>query len=65
MHFSSENTPENDEKIATRVQAGDVDAFGLLMERYEPKLMRYAKRFLADTDDAKDVIQEVFIQPYG
>ena len=57
-------TNETDEMIATRVQAGDSDAFAMLVERYEDKLMRYARKFLRDPDDAKDIVQDVFIKSY-
>mgnify|MGYP001560506592 CR=1 FL=1 len=56
---------KTDEEIAARVQGGDVESFGLLVERYEPKLMRYARKFLLATEDAQDVIQEVFIKSYS
>jgi RNA polymerase sigma-70 factor (ECF subfamily) len=56
--------PESDEVIAVRVQKGDAEAFGMLVERYEEKLMRYARKFLRDPDDAKDIVQEVFIKAY-
>ncbi len=55
---------ESDEDIAVRVQGGDSDAFGILVERFERKLMRYARKFLRDPDDAKDIVQEVFIKAY-
>jgi RNA polymerase sigma-70 factor (ECF subfamily) len=55
---------ETDEMIATRVQQGDTESFGSLVERYETKLMRYARKFLRDPDDAKDIVQEVFIKAY-
>src|ERR1700734_759258 len=55
---------ETDEMIATRVQGGDTESFGTLVERYEDKLMRYARKFLRDPDDAKDIVQEVFIKAY-
>ncbi len=57
-------TNETDEAIATRVQGGETDAYAMLMERYEAKLERYARKFLRDPDDAKDIIQEVFIKAY-
>ena len=48
-----------DESIAARVQKGDIEAFARLMERYEKKITRYARKFLADPDDIKDIVQEV------
>jgi len=55
---------EKDEQIASNVQKGETEGFGLLVERYENKLMRYARKFLRDPDDAKDIVQEVFIKAY-
>ncbi len=53
-----------DEEVARRVQSGDAEAFGLLMERYEPKMSRYARKFLFGNDDVTDLVQEVFIKAY-
>lgn len=54
----------SDEAIAAQVQHGDSQAFGLLVERYEAKMLRYAKRFLFGYEDAEDVVQDVFIRAY-
>ncbi|TRZ64318.1 MAG: RNA polymerase sigma factor [Spirochaetia bacterium] len=56
---------KSDEQIASLVQNGDIDAFGALVERYEEKLKRYARKFFRDGDDAKDIIQETFIKAYS
>jgi len=53
-----------DESIARRVQGGDVEAFALLMQRYEKKITRYARKFLSHPDDVKDIVQEVFVKAY-
>ena len=53
-----------DEEIAALVQKGDDKSFGVLVERYEKKLMRYAKRFLFQYADAEDLVQDVFIKAY-
>jgi len=55
---------KTDEEIAKRVQKGDIESFGVLMERYEKKLTRYGKKFLADSEDIKDLVQEVFVEVY-
>jgi RNA polymerase sigma-70 factor (ECF subfamily) len=57
-------TTATDEAIATRVQAGEGELFGILMERYEQKLLRYGRRFLSERDDIQDIVQEVFIKAY-
>jgi RNA polymerase sigma-70 factor (ECF subfamily) len=55
---------DSDEEIARVVQSGDVDVFGVLIKRYEKKMLRYAKKFLFDYDDAEDIVQEVFLKAY-
>lgn len=55
---------QTDESIAAAVQQGNIHIFGLLVERFEPKLLRYARRFLFDYEDAEDLVQEVFIKAY-
>lgn len=53
-----------DEEIANRVQMGDRASFRVLVERYEPKMTRYARRFLFNGDEVKDLVQDVFIKAY-
>lgn len=55
---------ELDEEIALRVQSGDAEAFGVLMGRYEAKLLRYGRKFLGDVDAIEDAVQEIFIKAY-
>lgn len=55
---------ETDEQIAQRVQGGETDAFGELVERYEDKLLRYGRKFLSEPEDAQDVVQDVFVKAY-
>lgn len=54
-----------DEDIARRVQDGDKDAFGVLVERYEGKLGRYARRFLATKEEREDLLQDVFLRAFA
>lgn len=54
----------SDEKIAGAVQAGDAEAFGVLIERYEAKLKRYARKFLNYQEEIEDLVQDVFIKSY-
>jgi len=55
---------KTDEKIAKEVQGGNSQSFGVLVERYEEKLRRYAKRFLLGYEDVEDLIQDVFLKAY-
>lgn len=53
-----------DEDIAKSVQRGDRESLGLLVERYEEKLRRYGKKFLANASDIEDMVQDVFVKAY-
>lgn len=53
-----------DEQIAELVQHGDIDSFGELVSRYEEKLTRYARRFLARREDVEDLVQDAFVKAY-
>ena len=54
----------SDEDIARKAQSGDTESFGVLVERYEDKLLRYARKFLLDPEDAQDLVQDIFIKAY-
>jgi RNA polymerase sigma-70 factor (ECF subfamily) len=54
-----------DEEIASKVQNGDIQAFGSLVERYEAKLLRYGQKFLYQRDGIQDVVQEIFIKAWA
>lgn len=53
-----------DEELARMVQDGDSEKFGLIMSRYGGKLFRYGKKFMSDTDNIEDVVQDVFIKTF-
>ena len=44
----SEPRETTDEEIAAQVQKGIIEQFGILVRRYENKLIRYASKFLFD-----------------
>jgi RNA polymerase sigma-70 factor (ECF subfamily) len=56
--------PLTDEACAAQVKKGDHDAFGVLVDRYEEKLMRYGRKFLSERRDIEDIVQEVFVSAY-
>lgn len=47
------------------VQRGDTESFEILVERYEAKMLRYARKFLFGYADAEDLVQEVFMKAYA
>jgi len=60
----SDVSGEKDEEIVHQVQSGKIDFFGILVDRYEAKIRRYARKFLSAKEDIKDIIQEIFIKTY-
>ncbi len=55
---------EADQALVERVQAGDKQAFGLLVGKYQRKLLRLISRLVRDQAEAEDVAQEAFIKAY-
>ena len=53
-----------DEALAALVQGNNHEALGVLMDRYQAKLLRYGKRFLAQDANIVDVVQDVFVKAY-
>jgi RNA polymerase sigma-70 factor, ECF subfamily len=56
-------TPTDSEVIA-RVLAGDVDAYGILVERYQRRFTRFATRMLGNREDAEEALQDAFLRAY-
>lgn len=55
---------EADQALVERVQVGDKQAFGLLVTKYQRKLIRLVSRLVRDPAEAEDVAQETFIKAY-
>jgi len=55
---------KSDEEISSLVQAGNVNLFGVLVLRYEKKIMRYGRKFLSNYEDIEDAVQEIFLKTY-
>jgi RNA polymerase sigma-70 factor (ECF subfamily) len=55
---------EADLILVERVQAGDQEAFGLLVSKYQRRLLRLVMRMVRDPAEAEDVTQEAFIKAY-
>lgn len=55
---------EADRLLVERVQSGDKDAFGLLVTKYQRRLLRLVQRLVRDPAEAEDVAQEAFVKAY-
>ena len=56
--------PVPDEELVARVLAGDQGSFGVLVARYQDRLVSFLFRMLRDLDTAHDLAQEVFLRVY-
>lgn len=55
---------KSDEDLV-QLSISDADAFYVLMNRYEPKILQYIKRLTGGKQDgAEDILQEIFIKVY-
>jgi RNA polymerase sigma-70 factor (ECF subfamily) len=53
-----------DVDVVARILGGDGEAFGILIRRYEPGLLRFAVRMLGDPDAAADAVAESLVRAY-
>jgi RNA polymerase sigma-70 factor (ECF subfamily) len=54
----------SEKELIMKAQAGDQVAFEQLVYNYDKAVLSIAMRFVRDTDDAKDIYQEVFIRVF-
>ena len=55
----------SDEEIVSRVTAGEVSSFELVMRRYNRRLFRAVRSILKDDAEVEDVIQEAYVSAYA
>ena len=53
-----------DEKLVSQTLAGDRDAFGVLVHKYQDMVYTYAFQKVRNEADAQDITQEVFLRAY-
>ena len=56
--------PAQDRELVTSCRTGDPGAFARLVRLHEGMVFNLAARLLGDTEEARDVAQEVFLQVY-
>jgi RNA polymerase sigma-70 factor, ECF subfamily len=55
---------ESDASLVTRAQAGETDAFRVLVERHTRSVFRLAVRLTGSEQDADEVVQDSFVKAY-
>ncbi|MEM7349783.1 MAG: sigma-70 family RNA polymerase sigma factor [Acidobacteriota bacterium] len=59
-----EQEHDSDRRVLARVAAGDVESFGVLVERHEKRLTGLCERMLHNTSEAQEAAQEVFLKAF-
>jgi RNA polymerase sigma factor (sigma-70 family) len=52
---------QGDAKLIAMVREGNVGAFETIVDRYQGRLLGFCRQMLGSTEDAEDVLQEVFV----
>ena len=55
---------QGDEKLIAMARAGNPGAFEAIVDRYQGRLLGFCRQMLNSTEDAEDVLQEVFVNAY-
>ena len=53
-----------DAELVKRVQAGDIGAFDILVQKYQHKVINLIGRFVSDHAECQDIAQDAFIKAY-
>ncbi len=62
--MKAQGAPETDQQLVERVQKGDKRAFDLLVLKYQHKMVSVVGRYINDSHEVYDVVQEAFIKAY-
>jgi RNA polymerase sigma factor (sigma-70 family) len=55
---------QGDERLIAMVRSGNAGAFETIVDRYQGRLLGFCRQMLGSTEDAEDVLQEVFVNAY-
>ena len=56
---------QGDERLVSLIREGHDHAFEALFERYHSRLLAFCRHMLRSTEDAEDVLQEVFVKAHA
>ena len=55
---------QGDAKLIAMARSGNAGAFETIVDRYQARLLGFCRQMLKSTEDAEDVLQEVFVNAY-
>ena len=55
---------QGDERLIAMARSGNAGAFETIVDRYQGRLLGFCRQMLGSTEDAEDVLQEVFVNSY-
>jgi len=55
---------QGDAKLIAMARSGNTGAFETIVDRYQGRLLGFCRQMLGSTEDAEDVLQEVFVNAY-
>ena len=55
---------QGDERLIAMARGGNPGAFETIVDRYQGRLLGFCRQMLGSTEDAEDVLQEVFVNAY-
>jgi RNA polymerase sigma factor (sigma-70 family) len=55
---------QGDERLIAMARRGNAGAFETIVDRYQGRLLGFCRQMLGSTEDAEDVLQEVFVNAY-
>jgi RNA polymerase sigma factor (sigma-70 family) len=55
---------QGDERLVALLRGGNGHAFEVIVDRYEARLLGFCRQMLGSTEDAEDVLQEVFVNAF-
>jgi RNA polymerase sigma factor (sigma-70 family) len=56
---------QGDDRLVALIRAHHDRAFEVLFDRYQPRLLAFCRGMLGSTDDAEDVLQDVFVAAHS
>lgn len=64
MTLHGRPSDDSDLPILLRVADGDVESFGILVQRHQDRLWRLCERMLGDPEEAREATQDVFLKAF-